>query len=142
MLKSPNIYCMDTSFSGHYDEKSLFEKIKNFSVKAGQEVIYAVLLLYFLMKNPGVPIKTKISIAAALGYFILPADAIPDLVPMFGFTDDLGVLIFVLVQVSRSITPEIRVQARQKLAGWFSKVDEKQLLAIDEKIGNNPDLAE
>ncbi len=127
---------MDTHYSEYYSEKSLFEKIRRFSVKAGQKVVYAVLLLYYLMKDPGVGIKTKMTIAAALGYFILPADVLPDLVPLLGYTDDLGVLVFVLVQVSRSLTPAIRQQARQKLAEWFRKVDEKQLLALEEKIGD------
>ena len=125
---------MDNSYSKHYNERSLFAKIRKFSVSAGQQVVYVVLLLYYLMKSPQVDLKTKLTIAAALGYFILPTDAIPDLAPLIGFTDDLGVLVFVLLQISKSITPEIRQLARQKLAEWFSQVDEKQILAIEEKI--------
>ena len=125
---------MDNSYSKHYNERSLFAKIRKFSVSAGQQVVYVVLLLYYLMKSPQVDLKTKLTIAAALGYFILPTDAIPDIAPLIGFTDDLGVLVFVLLQISKSITPEIRQLARQKLAEWFSQVDEKQILAIEEKI--------
>ena len=128
---------MDNSYSKHYNEKSLFAKIRKFSISAGQQVIYTVLLLYYMMKSPHVNVKTKITIAAALGYFILPTDAIPDLAPIIGFSDDLGVLVFVLLQISKSLTPEIRQQARQKMAEWFNQVDEKQILAIEEKITGN-----
>jgi uncharacterized membrane protein YkvA (DUF1232 family) len=136
-MTNPKINSMDNNYSSYYNEKSLFAKIKKFSISAGQQVIYVVLLLYYLMKSPHVDVKTKLTIAAALGYFILPTDAIPDLAPLIGFTDDLGVLIFVLLQISKSITPEIRLQARQKLAEWFSQVDEKQILAIEGKINGN-----
>lgn len=125
---------MDNNYSRHYNEKSLQKKLKNFSVKAGQKVVYVVLLLYYLMKDPKTGMKKKLTIAAALGYFILPTDFIPDLVPVIGFSDDLGVLVFALVQISTSITPEIKIKARDKMNEWFSKVDEKELLAIDEKI--------
>jgi uncharacterized membrane protein YkvA (DUF1232 family) len=128
---------MDNSYSSHYNERSLFAKIRKFSISAGQQVIYTVLLLYYMMKSPHVNVKTKITIAAALGYFILPTDAIPDLAPIIGFSDDLGVLVFVLLQISKSLTPEIRQQARQKMAEWFNQVDEKQILAIEEKITGN-----
>jgi uncharacterized membrane protein YkvA (DUF1232 family) len=129
---------MENSYSKHYNEKSLFAKIRKFSISAGQQVIYAALLLYYVMKSPQVDVKTKITIAAALGYFILPTDAIPDLAPLIGFTDDLGVLVFVLLQISKSLTLEIRLQARQKLAEWFSRVDEKQILALEGKITGKP----
>ena len=92
------------------------------------------MLLYYVMKNPGVGFKTKLTIAAALGYFITPIDAIFDLTPLLGYTDDLGVLILVLAKVSSSITPEIKLKARQKLGEWFNKRDERELLALEKKF--------
>jgi uncharacterized membrane protein YkvA (DUF1232 family) len=125
---------MNKSYARHYDENSLQNKLKNFSVKAGQQVIYAVLLLYYVLKSQGIPMKKKASIVAALGYFILPLDFVPDLIPLIGFSDDLGVLIFALAQISSSVTPEIKQQARKKMNDWFNKVDEKKLLAVEGKI--------
>ncbi|WP_217652689.1 YkvA family protein [Tangfeifania diversioriginum] len=86
------------------------------------------------MKSKEVTVKTKVSIAAALGYFILPTDAIFDLTPLVGYTDDLGVLIFALSQVSSSITPEIRNKARTKLGEWFGEIDEDELQDLENKI--------
>lgn len=125
---------MDNPYKKHFSEKSLWQKIGDFASIAGQQVIYAVLLLFYVFNDPKVGFKQKLTIAAALGYFIFPADAIPDFTPIIGYTDDLGVLIFALTQIYSSITPETKEKARKKLKEWFSKVDEKQLLALESKI--------
>ncbi len=121
-------------YSRYFSEESLWKKIKQFSKTAGATVVYAVLLLFYVMKSKEVTVKTKISIAAALGYFILPTDAIFDLTPLVGYTDDLGVLIFALSQVSSNITPEIREKARQKLGNWFGEINEEELNDLENKI--------
>lgn len=125
---------MNDEYSKYYSEKSLWEKIKKFSKAAGTKVIYAVLLLYYAMKDSKVSLKTKIFIAASLGYFILPADAIFDLTPIIGYSDDLGVLLFALKQVSSAITNEVKENARSKIAEWFSTVDEKEIAELEEKM--------
>jgi uncharacterized membrane protein YkvA (DUF1232 family) len=125
---------MKNYFSRHYNEKTLQQKLREFSVKAGQQVVYSVLLLFYILKSPDIPFKKKASIAAALGYFILPFDVVPDLIPLIGFSDDLWILIYTLVQISTSITPEIKKQAREKMLKWFNKLDEKKLLAIEGKL--------
>lgn len=130
---------MENLYARKYNERSLLAKIRRFARKAGQQVIYAVLLLFYVMKDPGVAMKSKLTIAAALGYFIVPTDAIFDLAPILGFTDDLGVLIYALVRVSSTITPAIKTRAREKLQEWFKTPDEKELLALEEKISaGNP----
>lgn len=125
---------MENEYLKQYSEKSLWEKIKKFSKVAGVKVVYAVLLLYFVMESKNVGAKTKLSIAAALGYFILPTDAIFDLTPLIGYSDDLGVLLFALSQISSSITPEIKEKARQKLVNWFGEIDENELMDLESKI--------
>lgn len=121
-------------YSRYFSEESLWKKIKQFSKTAGETVVYAALLLFYVMKSKDVTVKTKISIAAALGYFILPTDAIFDLTPLIGYTDDLGVLIFALSQVSSNITPEIRKKARTKLGEWFGEINEDELQDLENKI--------
>ena len=126
---------MNNRYSKYYSEKSLWTKLKKFSKLAGLKVVYCVLLLYYVMIDPGVSIKNKAVIAAALGYFILPLDAIPDLTPIIGFTDDLGVLLFALSQVSDSITPEIKARAKKQLEQWFGSVEENELNELEKQIG-------
>ncbi|RIH64027.1 DUF1232 domain-containing protein [Mariniphaga sediminis] len=122
-------------FVKYFSEESLWEKIKQFSKSAGVKVVYAVLLLYYVMNDKRVSLKTKLSIAAALGYFILPTDAIFDLTPLIGYSDDLGVLLFALTQVSSNITPEIKEKARKKLTNWFGEIKEEELRDLEDKIG-------
>ena len=125
---------MDNNYSKYYSETRLWEKIKKVSKAAGTKVVYSVLLLYYAMQDKSMSMKTRLSIAAALGYFILPTDAIFDLTPIIGFSDDLGVLMFVLTQISASITIEVMDKAKQKIEAWFGKIDDEKLREIDEKI--------
>ena len=125
---------MKGEYSKYYSEKSLWEKIKKFSKQAGTKVIYAVLLLYYAMLDNNVSMKPKLLIVASLGYFILPTDAIFDLTPIVGFSDDLGVLIFALNQISSIVTAEVKENARNKMAEWFSEINENELIELEEKI--------
>ena len=128
---------MDNKFAKYYSDKSLWEKIQKFAKDAGTKVIYAVLLLYYAMGDKSVSIKNKVMIAASLGYFILPTDAIFDLTPIIGYTDDLGVLIFALTQISSSITPQVKEKARIRINEWFSNLNESDLEDLDKSIKEN-----
>ena len=125
---------MDNKFSKYYSETGLWKKIKEVSKAAGTKVVYAVLLLYYAMQDKSMSMKTRLSIAAALGYFILPTDAIFDLTPIIGYSDDLGVLLFVLTQISASITAEVMDKAKQKIGEWFGEIDDDKLREIERKI--------
>ncbi len=54
-------------------------------------------------------------ILAAVGYFILPVDAIPDVIPGVGHTDDLGALALAVVAVLFHIKPEHRHRAQASI---------------------------
>ena len=70
---------------------------------------------YYALRDPKTPFKVKATLAAALAYFIMPADLIPDLVAGFGFSDDFAVLLLVLKRVSGSITESHYELARRRL---------------------------
>ena len=95
------------------------------------KVVYPALLLQYLMKSEDVSLKTKLILSAALGYFILPIDFIPDFAPMIGFADDLGVLILIVRKMAVNITPEIRKNAREHLLKWFGETDRSELDILD-----------
>ena len=61
------------------------------------------------------PIKVKMVLFAALGYFVLPVDAIPDVVTGLGFTDDAAVLATALGIVGAHINESHRIAARRLL---------------------------
>ncbi|MFP4469204.1 MAG: YkvA family protein [Bacteroidales bacterium] len=118
----------------YFSEAKFWAKIRRYSRKAGLQVVYAALLLYFLMQSRTVPMRAKAGIMAALGYFVLPTDLIPDVVIAFGFTDDIAVLLYALSQVSDHITPEVKEKARVKLTQWFENIDPVEIALLEEKI--------
>ena len=71
-----------------------------------------VVAMYFCLLDPKTPLWVKGTVAAALAYFILPLDAIPDLLPIVGMSDDAGVLAAALTAVSAHLTDEHRARAR------------------------------
>ena len=79
------------------------------------------LSLYYTAQAPDTPAWAKTVITGALGYFILPADAIPDLIPAVGYGDDLGALAAALAAVAAHVTPEIKARAKEKAAEWFGE---------------------
>lgn len=116
-----------------YSDASFWGKLKRLARSAGMKVVYAALLLHYLMKSDEVSLKTKLMISAALGYLILPVDFIPDFAPLIGFTDDLGVLLLILRHVASNITPEIRKNAREHLHKWFGETTEAELDILDKE---------
>jgi uncharacterized membrane protein YkvA (DUF1232 family) len=67
--------------------------------------------MYFCMLDPKTPLWVKGTAAGALAYFILPFDAIPDLMPVLGMSDDAGVLATALTAIAAYVTDEHRQQA-------------------------------
>lgn len=99
-----------------YSETDLFTKLSKVGLKIGAEVLFYVMLLYYLLSDKSVPIKNKLVIMAALGYFILPTDLIADFIPVLGFSDDAAFLSFAMSTVLGFITPEITKKAKAKIS--------------------------
>jgi uncharacterized membrane protein YkvA (DUF1232 family) len=72
--------------------------------------------MYFCLLDPRTPLWVKGTVAMALAYFILPLDAIPDLLPLVGLSDDAGVLAAAFAAVSSHINDEHRARAREWMA--------------------------
>ncbi|MBA3686752.1 MAG: DUF1232 domain-containing protein [Planctomycetes bacterium] len=105
-------------YASQYDEKSFLDHGRAFAKSAGRGVIEKALWLYYAIQEPGVPPWAKASIIGALGYFICPLDAIPDLAPFIGFADDLGVLAMAVATVGMHITAEVRKKAAARMSSW------------------------
>jgi uncharacterized membrane protein YkvA (DUF1232 family) len=74
-----------------------------------------VVAAWYCAFDPATPVKVKGTLIAALAYFILPFDLIPDFLLVAGFTDDLAVLMTAMALVKGSIRQEHRDKARAKL---------------------------
>ena len=105
--------------ANEFDDGSFWNKVKNFALKAGREVIEKALWLYYAAQQPSTPAWARTVIYGALAYFVLPVDAMPDAIPVAGFTDDLGALVAALGTVSMYVTDQVKQMASEKMREWF-----------------------
>lgn len=75
-----------------------------------------LLAAWFCARDPATPRRVRLTLLAALGYFVLPVDALPDIMPFFGFTDDAAVIAAAVAAVAGSITPAHRERAKRAMA--------------------------
>ena len=115
-------------------ERQLWNKIKRFAQAAGVKTVYSVLLLFYAFQRKETPAWAKNIILGALAYFISPLDFLPDLTPVFGFTDDLGVLGFGLVTIAGYVNADVRQQARERLSKWFVAYSEEDLEEVERHL--------
>lgn len=106
-------------FENEYSDQGFWGKVIAFARTAGREVVEKALWLYFAAQNPATPAWARSVIYGALGYFIIPLDAIADITPLVGYADDLGVLTAAVVTVALFINQEVKEKAAQKLSDWF-----------------------
>lgn len=74
-----------------------------------------LLAAYFCAVDPATPMRVRGVLMAALAYFVLPTDLIPDLITGLGFTDDATVLATTIGIVSSYIKPSHKSAARHAL---------------------------
>lgn len=99
----------------YYSSESFWDKVTSCAAKAGREVLIKAFQLYYVLDKPGVPVWVKSAIYGAIGYFILPVDAIPDVLPVAGYTDDLGVLAGAIGIAAIHVDNEVTSQAERKV---------------------------
>ena len=71
---------------------------------------------YFAAMDRNTPLRVRGTLLAALAYFVMPVDMIPDFIVAFGFTDDVAVLTAALAAIRGHIKPEHHKAARDALA--------------------------
>ena len=86
-----------------YVEENLWEKLE----RVGKKISFAkdILALVKYMRDPLVSWHRKAIVVAGLVYFITPIDTIPDIVPLIGYLDDLGVITAVLKFLGHELIP-------------------------------------
>ncbi len=107
-------------YVGHDSSKHERMVQEGFVAKAKRYLRYLpmateVVAMYFCMLDAKTPLWVKTTVAAALAYFILPIDAIPDMLPIVGLSDDASVLAAAIAAISSHITAE----HYQKAGDWL-----------------------
>ncbi len=100
------------------DENEVREKFWRTAKKAARRIPFMedVVAAYYCAMDRNTPLRAKGILLAALGYFILPTDTIPDFILGLGFTDDIAVLTAAITAVRAHITPAHRLAAREAIA--------------------------
>ena len=75
-----------------------------------------LLAAYYAAMDENTPLRARGILLAALAYFILPLDMLPDMMAGLGFTDDLSVLLIAINTAGNAIKPHHRLAARERLA--------------------------
>lgn len=70
---------------------------------------------WYCYRDPKTPARVKGVLAGALAYFVIPTDALPDMIVGLGFTDDATVLAMTVGMVSAHIKDIHRAAARALL---------------------------
>jgi uncharacterized membrane protein YkvA (DUF1232 family) len=74
-----------------------------------------LLTAYYCAFDRETPNHVRAALLAALAYFVAPVDAVPDILPVIGFTDDAAVIAGAIRLVWSHLTPVHRSAARAAL---------------------------
>ena len=104
------------SFGRDYVEEKLPVKIKNYS-----DYIFIIpdmaALLYRLLKDKRVPLRTKLIISGAIAYIAFQTDIIPDNIPFVGKIDEIAVAFFALERIISDVSINVILE------NWEGKND-------------------
>src|SRR5712691_12201087 len=103
---------------GHRDEERVRRDFWRKAARVAARLPFAedLLAAYYCAFDHATPLQVKAALVGALAYFVLPFDAVPDILPLIGYGDYAAVLVTALRMVGGHIRPEHREAARVVLA--------------------------
>lgn len=104
--------------SNNGDEASVRAGFWKTFKKAASQIPFAEELVasYYCALDPDTPRKSKAVLFGALAYFVMPFDAVPDILALVGFSDDIAVLTLAIATIRANMTEAHRIAARKALA--------------------------
>ena len=121
-------------YNSSFSVSNLWIKLTKFAKVIGVKAVYSILLLFYAYRRKDTPRWAKNIVIGTLGYFLSPIDAVPDLTPIIGYTDDIGVLSFGLVTIAAYINDEVKKKAKTRLDSWFNDYDPKEIDEVDQQF--------
>lgn len=102
------------------DYKALWDRVGEWSRKAGRVSARPVVLLYYVMVSDKTPKSDKLLILSSISYLVFPIDLISaKRLPIIGWMDEVVSLTVAYQKVCRYITPEMERKADDLLDSWF-----------------------
>ena len=108
-INSPSLYACFGSKEGLF--RAVLQRYDERRKKFMEDVVAA----YYCALDTRTPTRVRGVLLAALAYFVLPTDFIPDFIFGLGFTDDVAVLTAAITALRSHITPAHRAAAREAL---------------------------
>lgn len=86
--------------------------------KAATKIPFAAdaLSVWYCARDPETPARAKAMMLAGLAYFVMPADALPDVLALVGYTDDAAVFAALMALVGSNLRPRHKDAAKAALA--------------------------
>jgi len=100
-------------YEQYFSVDGLMDKVSQLTGDACCELIEKVLTLYVLLIQGDVATATKVFIISALGYFICPIDAVPDVLPIVGYSDDLAIVAALLSQLDDLVNANVKKEVKR-----------------------------
>jgi uncharacterized membrane protein YkvA (DUF1232 family) len=94
-----------------YSAPNLWRKLAHSARVAGRKTVLTAITLYHCLRDKDTPGWAKGVIVGALGYLILPADMVPDIIPGAGFGDDWAALVAAIGTVAAYVKDEHKLRA-------------------------------
>lgn len=92
-------------------ERGFWPKIRK--VAASVPFAGEALSVWYCAKDAETPMAAKGMMFAALAYFVLPVDAIPDFIAGLGYTDDAAVFAALMTVIGKNLKPRHKEAARR-----------------------------
>jgi len=73
------------------------------------------LSVWYCAKDDDTPIAAKGMMLAALAYFVMPVDAIPDFIAGLGYTDDAAVFAALMAILGKNLKPKHKLAAKRDI---------------------------
>jgi len=110
---------MTTAKTDAFDVNQTQSFLVTHAKSVGRAMVNHGFKLWFVLQSSRTPIAVKIPIAAALVYLGCPIDAVPDIIPIVGFTDDAAAIAVAVAVAHAYITPQIVRDANRATANIF-----------------------
>ncbi|RVT92326.1 DUF1232 domain-containing protein [Rhodovarius crocodyli] len=102
-------------------EEDFMSRLRSGMRRIGGPAVLQLLQLWVAARANGTPLTMKAALWGALGYFVMPMDAVPDAIPLAGFGDDVAVIAAALALAHRAISPEVQARAAELFSRLFSR---------------------
>lgn len=105
-----------------YSGPRLSAKLRRASAVLGRNAVMTILTLYHCLRDADTPTWAKGVIVGALGYLILPADLVPDIIPGAGYGDDWAALVGALGTVAAYVKDLQKTTAAAQTEKLFGEI--------------------